>query len=225
MAERVQFDWRGLKGVIFDVDGTLYDSKRMRRFMLLDLLRYFLARPQRCSELRTLYEFRRQREKNRSLLVSHLEREQYLWPAEKLGAAEEEVRRTVQKWIFDEPLRHLAVCRYRGVEEVFGALRLRKVGIAVVSDYPAEQKLEALGVRADLALCSTDSRINRFKPDPTGLLLAAAMLGLKPNQVLAIGDRTECDALAAERAGMPYRLVGKNPELFYTGLLTEVEML
>src|SRR5215813_14173505 len=66
-------------------------------------------------------------------------------------------------------------------------------------------KLKSLGVadRMSVALCATDPEINAFKPHPTGFLHACALWGLRPEEVLYVGDRPEVDAVGALNAGMP----------------------
>jgi len=81
---------------------------------------------------------------------------------------------------------------------------------ALVSDYPATSKLEALGARElfDVVVCCGEpGGPPRLKPDPAGMLLAASKLGVPPEQCLVLGDRQDADGLAAERAGMAFRWV------------------
>ena len=53
------------------------------------------------------------------------------------------------------------------------------------------------------ALCATDPEINAFKPYPKGFLHACTLWGLRPEEVLYVGDRPEVDAVGALNAGMP----------------------
>ncbi len=208
-------DLQNIKAVIFDVDGTLYDLKKMRSKMFWDLLKYFFLHPQKISELLMVYKFRRLREKNRALNVPNLEQAQYEWPASSLNVSAQAVKQAVEEWMHVRPLKYLAQCRFSGVSELFLILRQKGIKIAVVSDYPAEEKLKALNLQADAVFSSTDPAINKFKPDPAGFLLALESLGVNKEQTLVIGDRQECEGQAATAAGIPYLLVGSDPEGFY----------
>jgi FMN phosphatase YigB (HAD superfamily) len=97
------------------------------------------------------------------------------------------------------------------VEEFFALLRDRNLPIGMFSDYPAREKLQALGLAGttNLTLCATDRDINAFKPHPQGFLRACAAWGLAPDEVLYIGDRLEVDAAGAASAGMPCAIVSK----------------
>ena len=57
--------------------------------------------------------------------------------------------------------------------------------------------------RMSVALCATDPEINAFKPYPKGFLHACTLWGLRPEEVLYVGDRPEVDAVGALNAGMP----------------------
>jgi HAD superfamily hydrolase (TIGR01509 family) len=47
-----------------------------------------------------------------------------------------------------------------------------------------------------------------MKPDPDGMLRAAALLRVPPERCLVIGDRDDADGGAARAAGMGFRKVG-----------------
>jgi len=92
----------------------------------------------------------------------------------------------------------------------------RGIPIGVFSDYPALGKLRALGLTAQVIVSATSAEVNRLKPDPTGLLLAAGKLGLPAPECLFIGDQEAKDGECARRAGMPYLILAsrdKNHQL------------
>jgi HAD superfamily hydrolase (TIGR01509 family) len=81
---------------------------------------------------------------------------------------------------------------------------------ALVSDYPASLKLEALGAADlfDAVVASGEvGGPSKLKPDPEGYLLAASRLGVSPARCLVIGDREDADGAAAVAAHMEFRLV------------------
>lgn len=102
------------------------------------------------------------------------------------------------------PLDLVARAARPGLREFLVAARERGSRIGVYSDYRAEAKLEALGVRQliDVVRSAQDDGDSRLKPDPAGLLLVASELGASPGSTVYIGDRVEVDAVAARRAGM-----------------------
>lgn len=71
---------------------------------------------------------------------------------------------------------------------------------AVVSDYPALAKLAAIGLGGWTAVVDC-RRLGALKPWPDGLLAASAQLGVRPSELLHVGNRWDTDGIAAARAG------------------------
>jgi HAD superfamily hydrolase (TIGR01549 family) len=160
---------------------------------------------------RSLGYFRRVREELRHLgaPAEDLATLQYTEAAQRLGESRAHIESVVAEWIYQRPLKYLWLCQRRGLEAFLTFLESRGIQVGVFSDYPALDKLQALGLvrRISLALCATDPEINAFKPHPKGFLHACALWGLPPEEVLYIGDRPEVDAVGAANAGMPCALL------------------
>jgi phosphoglycolate phosphatase/putative hydrolase of the HAD superfamily len=71
--------------------------------------------------------------------------------------------------------------------------------------------MHAMGLEADLIVSSTDSFVDRLKPDPKGLIYIANKLQVTSQECLFIGDRPELDGACAINAHMPYLIVDKKP--------------
>ena len=205
----IQIDWCNVKAVIFDVDGTLYDQQKLRTVMLFEILKYYTLNPWYLKELKILRDFRREREKRTFDVIDDLENAQYSWGAYASGVSPEMVRSVVKKWIFSTPLRHISNCRYQGILEFFDNLHKRGITTAIFSDYPANEKVAALGLSPNCIVCSTDRNVDRLKPDPKGLVVITEKLGVSVEDCIFIGDRDERDGECARRAGMPYMILNK----------------
>lgn len=219
-------DWKKIRAVIFDVDGTLYLQSALRKKMLYDLLGYFLVRPWKWKDLLILYHFRKEREKRSFEPGSNLEQAQYEWCSEKCGYPIESVKRVIEKWIFTHPNQYLLNCTYPGTKMFFDTLKKHGIKTAIFSEYKATEKLQAMGLNADLVACSTDPDIDQFKPNPKGLLVIAEKFGLSPWQCLFIGDREDKDGKCAQQAQMPYLIVDIKPIdsfNFYTTLSQQLD--
>lgn len=138
--------------------------------------------------------------------INDVESSQYVWGAHASGVSAKDVRGMVKKWIFNAPLKYLPSCCYSGVLDFFDNLKHRKIATAIFSDYPAKDKLAALGLLTDNIFCSTDKNIDRLKPNPKGLFFIVEALGVLVDQCLFIGNR---DGECARRAGMPYLILNK----------------
>ncbi len=220
----MDIDWENLRAVIFDMDGTLYNQKRLRWIMALELLRACLKSPKHWQEARLIYHFRKEREKRALSKVLDIDKGQYNWAAEKLGVPPEVVREAVHKWMYEVPLRHLYGCRYSGAGRFIGLLKRKGIRTAVFSDYPSADKLKALKISCDLIVSATDKGVDRLKPDPRGVFVIMDKLGVNPEQCLFIGDRDDRDGECAKRSGMNYLIVERaSADETYESLIAGLE--
>jgi HAD superfamily hydrolase (TIGR01549 family) len=206
---------RPIRGILFDVDGTLYHEAPLRYFMRLE----FCSLPLREKSYTSAYKvwcsiqhFRRVREDLRRFgeLDSQLEALQYIEAARQAGEDPARMEAIVTEWIYSRPLKYLKLCKRRGLDTFLTFLEKRSIKTGAFSDYPVVDKLQALGLadHMSLALCSVDPAINALKPHPKGFLHACELWGLAPAEVLYIGDRPDVDCAGASNAGMRCALLG-----------------
>lgn len=198
-----------IRAVIFDVDGTLYDQRKLRQKILWEMLSFLVGHPTGLSDLKILWDFRKARKKNASLIDGDIEERQFEWGAKASKVSVEKVRQVVQYWMFTRPLFYLGPCCYPGARELVSNLKEKGILIGVFSDYPAKEKLQALGLEVDVMVSATDAEVDRLKPDPKGLIVAASKLNTPVKECLFIGDRDDKDGECARRAGMPYLILNK----------------
>ncbi len=174
---------------------------------MLDILAFCLTHPFKISEIGIVFKFRKERERLSLSDTGNLEKLQYEQVARVMNVRVEDVRKAVEKWIFEKPLPYLAAARFPGTIELFAELKRQNRAIGIYSEYPASKKLEALGITADILVCSTDKDVDCFKPHCKGLLVTARKLGLPPSECIFIGDCDDKDGLCARNAGMPYMIL------------------
>ena len=213
-------EWSAVRGVLFDVDGTLYRQAPLRTRMALELFRYTLRHP--VNGLKSLYvlrEFRANRESLRWTPRSNgaLQRIQYEQIATRVNVSLPFVIEKVREWMYFRLLRHLRTYRRPGVVRFLERCRLNGITIGAFSDYPTSEKVEALGLYHwfTLHLCSTDASIDSFKPSPRGMRLACKMWRLDPNELLYIGDQPKIDGAAAVAAGVRFILIGHQKDRIF----------
>jgi FMN phosphatase YigB (HAD superfamily) len=203
-------DWSGIELVVFDVDGTLYDQKRLRRMMLGRLLGD-AVRHRSLETLRVLRVFRQVREALGEEEGADFLALQYSRTGQALRCDAERVRELTEEWMERRPLRLLADCRLAHVDRLFEGLRACGKQVAVLSDYPAADKLQAMGLQAHAVICATDPEIARLKPDPSGLRAILDRTGISPDRALMVGDRFDRDAEVARRAGVRALIRSRKP--------------
>jgi len=210
MLREKTINWAEINVVIFDIDGTLYSQQALYSRMFVEAAAYCLRNPLRIRELKILCDFRRERRKRAGMTVDDLQDAQYVWGAEASRVSPEDARRIVDRWLFQRPIRHLLLCRHAGVEAFIEDLHSRGVRTAVYSDYPAKEKMQALGLPDTAAFSSIDKDISCLKPDPKGLLVVVEALGVEVDQCVFIGDRDELDGECARRASMRYLILERS---------------
>ena len=214
-------DWGNIRLLIFDVDGTLYDQQRLRRRMALALVFHYIVRPRKLPELYILRTFRKERERNRDMKVDNLEEAQYEWCRIKTGASRDRIMALVSFWMHEFPLKYLPGCVFPGVQELFSGAGKLQVPVAVLSDYPSDQKLQSMGLKADLVVSATQPEVNSLKPDPKGLLYIADNFNLRTQDCLYIEDRPDLDLEAARSAGMNFLLADRK-QIRETDFFTQI---
>lgn len=193
-------DWKDIRLVAFDVDGTLYRQRPLRLRMARDLILHTLTKAD-LAPIAVLGRFRRIRERLGEERVDGFEATLIAETAAASGRSLQAVRTLVDDWIEARPLPYLAACRYDGVAELFAGLGRHGKTIGVLSDYPAAAKLAALGLAADHVVTAGDPGIGILKPHPRGLQALMARANVGPAATLLIGDRVDRDGVAAREAG------------------------
>jgi HAD superfamily hydrolase (TIGR01549 family) len=191
---------------LLDLDGTLYRALPVKAAMALELS------VAGWSAVSVLRRFRGEHEAVRhaaraSQSPFHL---QIARTAEATDLPEEDVFHLVQEWMFERPSKYLRTFRRKRLVDEIRTHRAGGGLTALVSDYPARRKLEALGVAElfDVVVASGEpGGPERLKPDPCGYLAAASRLDVSPEGCLVIGDRDDADGAAARGAGMSFRKI------------------
>lgn len=200
------------KAWLLDLDGTLYKAKPLRWAMAAELA--LLGAP----AIKTLRVFRRLHETlredwlaNPALEFDPSPFEEQLRRAANIANVDlGTVRAHVDEWMIERPSKWMR--RFERVELIARIGEFRALGgkTALVSDYPAERKIEAMGYRQlfDTVVSNGDHpRVRRLKPAADPFLIAAEELGVLPEDCLVIGDRDDADGGSARAAGMSFELI------------------
>jgi phosphoglycolate phosphatase len=178
-----------LRALIFDLDGTLIDSKRdlihSVNAMLLEMGREKLA------------------EETISGYIGH---GAPLLVARALGgvATEEESKRALQFFLgYYEDHKMDTTCAYPGVAETLAQLRRQELPMAVLTNKPARisvRILDALGLSRYFRAIYGGNSFQTKKPDPLGAKTILGELGVAPREAMVVGD-SEVDVQTARNAG------------------------
>ena len=198
---------------LVDLDGTLYVQRPVRWAMACELLMFGWP------ALRVVTQFRREQEALRREPLGGDEPAadssvpydlQINRTASRLKIPREQVLSLMETWMQRRPGKWLWLFRRRRLLAEITQFRRQGGKTALVSDYPAAAKLAALRAETlvDVVVANGEpGGPSHLKPSPQGFLLAAARLGISPQQCLVIGDRDDADGQAAQRAGMTFRKI------------------
>jgi len=202
-----------IKGIILDVDGTLYYQFPVRMIMAIYLISANLFRPiYMLRIIRIIKIYRRQQEilRNYSACDTPLSEKQILMTVEVTGEPINFVQMVVDEWMNQKPLPLLKYFLRPGFRNFYRKLVDKGMKLGVYSDYPCNEKLEYMEIKDMFhsIVSSFDSDVMKFKPDSKGFLHCSSNLGLEPFEILYIGDRKGVDGAGALAAGMQVALIG-----------------
>jgi FMN phosphatase YigB (HAD superfamily) len=186
---------RTIRGVSFDLDGTLYATGPHRLRLLPRLLPQLPLIRAWSDAVKTL-----RGEEHDELSERIVAR-----TARTLGVRPSEAEARI--WFFLErtwspSLRptHLLP----GLRETITLLDARGLPRAVASDHPVETKLAALGLDQGWSATASAEELGALKPSARCLEAVATGMGIPCGALLHIGDRRDTDGQAAQAAGARY---------------------
>jgi FMN phosphatase YigB (HAD superfamily) len=207
-------DWRDIRLVAFDVDGTLYKQRPLRLKMGRDMILYALAKRD-LNAISVVSAYRRIRERLAAEEVVDFEPVLIAETAKATSTSPERVNAIVSEWIDTRPLPYLRSCVFSGVPQLFAGLRRAGKKIGIFSDYPAMEKLAAMGLAAHHVVTARD--VGLLKPDARGLQSLMDAASATARETLFIGDRADRDGVAGQRAGVRTLIRSSKPiEAFQT---------
>ena len=182
-----------IKGIGFDIDGTLYANIGM----------YICTIPSFIRHPRLLIHFSRARSEIRNIRpVENFRRTQAGLVASGMGIPEYKARAVIEKKLYEEWESLFRIIKpFSGLHEGIAGLRAAGYRLGVLSDFPVQNKLKFLGLE-DWDCSFTSEATNYLKPHPEPFLELARRLDLKPEEILYVGNSYEKDILGASAVGM-----------------------
>ena len=178
-----------VRALIFDLDGTLIDSKR-------DLIHSVNA---------MLGEMGRAR-LDEETISGYIGHGAPLLVSRALGstAKEEELRRALQFFLaYYEEHKMDTTCAYPGIPDALAELSRKRVPMAVLTNKPVKisvRILESLGLASYFRVIYGGNSFETKKPDPFGANKILTEFGAQPRETMIVGD-SEVDVQTARNAG------------------------
>ncbi len=195
-----------IKGILLDVDGTLYHQLPLRVFMASIIILSNFYNPKKLIRiLKVVIQYRKSQELMRSMgIQKECYKIQIIQTVESTGESPSYVKDVIEKWFEKKPLPFIPLCKRRGVEKALDRWYRNGIRLGIFSDYPAADKLNILGISRffTTTVSSADTDVDGFKPNTNGFAVAASKMGVNISEVLYVGDRAEVDGIGASNAGM-----------------------
>lgn len=183
-----------IKAVAFDIDGTLYREKDLYLSLVPYGIRhgwFFIKYSRVRKQLHRdagVHQFKRAQAqlmaKNTSLSVSE---------------AAEMIERIVYKGL-TKYFEKATPCEH--VVELVKRLKESGLKIALLSDFPPEQKGEVWGIKKYCDVIMGTEAEGALKPSPFGFRMMAQALDVPENQILYVGNSYRYDVMGSKNAGL-----------------------
>jgi len=175
-----------MRAILFDVNGTLLDTREHIFWQYEELTRQFDGAPASRKEIAdamhgTVDDVIRSLVKNRDV-------------------AFHEVKAHHDK-LHKQALTRLEL--YPGVDELLPILRRVgfRIGAVTYGDARVEEALDYTGIRHYFDIVVTDEHVDQPKPHPAGMMYALKHIGVEPHQAIVVGD-SPADIAAGKHAGV-----------------------
>lgn len=196
-----------VKGVVFDLDGTLYRMRFFMRPLLFVLLLPHSLRLLRFLSVRS--RFAGVDMGSRDALMDEI-------CAQAAKSDRHTSAQTYRLWVFEKfypaflSMMPLQRSGRPGCAGMLRTLHDKGIKLAVLSDFnEVRERLELLRLPTDCFDIMTSSEIaGALKPSPGPFLQIAETWGFDPSSILVVGDRDDTDGAAARSAKMRFLLLG-----------------
>lgn len=195
-----------IKGVIFDLDGTLYDNTGLPwKLVLYNIFHLRLLLAERLAHLRMSGRFYGPDRTFDEIL-------------KRISMKSGYGLYTVKKWYLKTymPSQVKAMKKYFHIKPwvipLLSELKSQGIKTACFSEYICvNEKLTAIGIDPSVFDLTVDApSAGGLKPCRRAFEAVATMMGLDPSEVVVVGDREDTDGAGAEAANMAFILIPKS---------------
>ncbi|MCF0242806.1 MAG: HAD family hydrolase [Treponema sp.] len=206
-----------IKAVAFDIDGTLYKNWQLNFRITGHFLRhiyffahYGLAR----KDLRKISQ------------VDDFSKVQAGFMAKRLNVTAEEAQSLLDKIIYEGLMPYFArITPCRNSLETIKSFKEAGFKIALLSDFPPEQKGELWGFKPYCDLLLGTEACGALKPLPDAFKAMAEKLGVKPEEILYVGNSLKYDVMGSKNVGMKAAWFATKWDYFWKGCPKEPDFV
>lgn len=203
----MKIDFKGIKAVVFDFDGTLYNNRYFPFwFVMADLSEIFIMKKER--------NFRKLMQGVDLKTKEAFEKKFYGCLATAKNCSYESAKFWYENDFMNRFISVLEKHFFANdkVVEVFEKLTQKGIVTAVYSDYPMlQQRMKAVGLPENLTSnCWCAPTMGAFKPACRPMYEIAQSLNVSCSEILMVGDREDTDGESAFSCGAKFLRIRKN---------------
>lgn len=183
-----------IKVIAFDIDGTLYPQYRLHVRMIGLFLRH----------MKVFYHYGLvRRQLRRTAPLPDLLHYQAMLMSERLGCTTPEAKKILNDVVYNGLAKYFNTIKcFKDVPETFEKFNKAGYRLAILSDFPPEQKGNIWGVTKYCEKLFSTEKIGALKPSKYPFGVMALELKVKPDEILYVGNSMKCDIVGAKNAGM-----------------------
>lgn len=184
-----------IKAIAFDIDGTLYRTISLNSRVAFHFI-------WNLSLFRKFNTVRNEMHDFPEPLPNFME-VQAQKMAQKMGCSNEEAYMTIDKIAYGGLVPYFERIKpYKGVVAFIKNIKEKGLKVGVLSDFPPEQKGELWGLKPYCDVILGTEQIGALKPAAYPFLVLAEQLGVKPEEILYVGNSHRYDIDGAANAGL-----------------------
>lgn len=183
-----------IQAVAFDIDGTLYETWKLNTRIVFHFLahnHFFLHYGLVRSALR------------KDKAEGDFSRIQAEYMARRLKTTPEKAQEALDRIVYQGLKKFfLRITPCKNAVECVAKIKEKGLKVAILSDFPPEQKGELWGIKAMADLSMGTEECGALKPNPIAFVKMAEKLGIKPENILYVGNSYKYDVVGSKAAGM-----------------------
>ncbi len=184
----------GIKVIAFDIDGTLYPAYRLN----VRIVGHFFA-----NALHFLHFGLIRRQLRRTAPLGDLFEYQARLLGERIKMSSGEAMKLLDDMAYTGLAKYFKTIKpFKDVPETFAKLKEAGYRLALLSDFPPEQKGDLWGLKPYCEKILSTEKIGALKPSKYPFGVLAMELGVKPEEILYVGNNVKYDVYGAKNAGM-----------------------
>ncbi len=208
---------KNIKAVAFDIDGTLYPASslniRLIPYVVKHLFFYL-----HYNKVRNIL--------HRTAPLSDFYEYQARLFAEETGCTAAEAKSKIKEIVYDGLKKYFKKIKpFKNVGETFRLLKEKGYKIALLSDFPPEQKDDVWGLASHCDFVLGTEKIGALKPSKYPFGVLALSLNLNPDEILYVGNSIKYDLVGAKNAGMKTAVIAGGLKKIFNKKLRQADVV